>query len=999
MSNYSNQNTPRSNKSGNYNQSPHDTPVSTSRRNVSRTPGSARPRKPLFDDTPPIERHMIHIAKNREIMAKNFRREIRNVFHESDAFAFFQQQSALVIPPELTPQRYILGKYKMPPELIIKKDDNKYLNMTPRRRREATKENTKYWVDVDADGSDKLNEQQTHPSLENNEMISIEIPEATPNEELSIRSGLQDPTRQFNSPSPRADENVQNHYTQAENEKEGEGQFDERDVGVPEENVGINVEYQECAQEEMHNEEEGENQEEEQEAFIEEEAHNEKELHQEEEQKLIEENSVNEDQPEKTHYEEDHEQEEVHNLEQLKQEEEEVQEAHNEDDHIQEEEEEEAEDEVKNEEDQNQEEEAVHEEEMDDEECHKPEEEEAEEVHHEEDNKQEEEEEEVEEEVHNEEELNKDEEEYEESQNQGEELQTEYSHELQSSVLRSDIGVDTSELDVKAQKIQIPLPLTNINELEQESNQELNPLQKASPRRVYFERDLQRVKPFMPESSPSKYSHINRNDPRYEHTGEQLLEISIRPYLYALSNKYGRPIKSIREIPDIEFNDWQSMGFNWIWLYGVWEIGEYVRQYDLEDQILLNRYNENLPNWTREDVIGYPLCIYSYDINPEVGTLEDLIWFREQLKKRGMLLMLDYVPNHTAIDAPEMREHPEFYIRTTETNHEKYDLSRFMPNGIAYGAGKFMPPMRFNAQLNLFRYDCRDHQINKLLQISELCDGVRVHLAQYQINSQFDLYWDKELGDCRAPPDEFWKVAIDRVRAKNPKFIMMGESYGYENQEKLLECGFNYIYEKELLDKLLYGDVHSFKSLIFQNHFITNRMVHFVENHDEPRILSRFHYDVKIACAASAALLTLPGIRLINFHQWLGYLPQIDVNLRRANDSHANKDIMLFYTRLFKVLDTDMIRYGQWEPLVVHDSDSVLAWKWVFGNQHLLVTINFKNDWSGGRVICEDAPIDMREIPVHELIYNTTYIRDPQEMRDTGLVLYLERYQTQVFEY
>ena len=50
-------------------------------------------------------------------------------------------------------------------------------------------------------------------------------------------------------------------------------------------------------------------------------------------------------------------------------------------------------------------------------------------------------------------------------------------------------------------------------------------------------------------------------------------------------------------------------------------------------------------------------------------------------------------------------------------------------------------------------------------------------------------------------------------------------------------------------------------------------------------------------------------------------------------------------------------------------------------------------------MICNDAPLEMREIDVHEMIYNTTYVRDPQEMRDTGLVLYLEAYQSQIFEY
>ena len=33
-----------------------------------------------------------------------------------------------------------------------------------------------------------------------------------------------------------------------------------------------------------------------------------------------------------------------------------------------------------------------------------------------------------------------------------------------------------------------------------------------------------------------------------------------------------------------------------------------------------------------------------------------------RLKKRGIKLLLDFVPNHTAMDHPWISEHPEYYI-------------------------------------------------------------------------------------------------------------------------------------------------------------------------------------------------------------------------------------------------------------------------------------------------------------------------------------------------
>ncbi len=39
---------------------------------------------------------------------------------------------------------------------------------------------------------------------------------------------------------------------------------------------------------------------------------------------------------------------------------------------------------------------------------------------------------------------------------------------------------------------------------------------------------------------------------------------------------------------------------------------------------------------------------------------------RERLRERGLRLMLDFVPNHTALDHPWVEEHPEYYVAGTE---------------------------------------------------------------------------------------------------------------------------------------------------------------------------------------------------------------------------------------------------------------------------------------------------------------------------------------------
>lgn len=53
-----------------------------------------------------------------------------------------------------------------------------------------------------------------------------------------------------------------------------------------------------------------------------------------------------------------------------------------------------------------------------------------------------------------------------------------------------------------------------------------------------------------------------------------------------------------------------------------------------------------------EDIIGSPYAIVDYVCNKEFGSNEDIVNLRKKLNSMGMKLMLDFVPNHSAVDAP-----------------------------------------------------------------------------------------------------------------------------------------------------------------------------------------------------------------------------------------------------------------------------------------------------------------------------------------------------------
>ncbi|OHT17159.1 Alpha amylase, catalytic domain containing protein [Tritrichomonas foetus] len=378
-----------------------------------------------------------------------------------------------------------------------------------------------------------------------------------------------------------------------------------------------------------------------------------------------------------------------------------------------------------------------------------------------------------------------------------------------------------------------------------------------------------------------------------------LLEITTRPYLYLLSRKYGKDITKISQIPTTEFDEWQSQGFKWVWFMGIWQLGEYGLKHDLTDQGLINSYNEVLPGWTEDDVIGSPYCVVSYTVNSAIGDEDDLKWLRQQLNSRGMKLMVDFVPNHSAVDAPEVESTPSFYIRAPEGTTP--DPSKYLSNGVAYGCGMWCSPWTDVAQLNYMDQDFRNNRISVLKKIASLADGMRCDMAHLILNDNFWSYWEQELQSWGYSKltNEFWTEAISAVKNEYPDCLFMAESYG-DVLYQLHQCGFDYTYNKDLMDYLRDNKINEFKSFVqYTDRDYFNHLAHFTENHDEDRSVSTFG-SVKRANAAAAALLTLPGLRFVNQDQWNGYSRKIDVHLRRAISENPNGDAVYFLSSFIK---------------------------------------------------------------------------------------------------
>ncbi|MCW8849574.1 MAG: alpha-amylase family glycosyl hydrolase, partial [Melioribacteraceae bacterium] len=123
-----------------------------------------------------------------------------------------------------------------------------------------------------------------------------------------------------------------------------------------------------------------------------------------------------------------------------------------------------------------------------------------------------------------------------------------------------------------------------------------------------------------------------------------LYEINTRVWLkrYASNEKSA----TLKDIPKDYWNNLKSLGMDYVWLMGVWKTNESViKEYCFEPG-LVSDYNKALKDFKVEDVIGSPYSIDKYELNPQVGTIDELNDLKEYLNSIGIKLILDFVSNH-----------------------------------------------------------------------------------------------------------------------------------------------------------------------------------------------------------------------------------------------------------------------------------------------------------------------------------------------------------------
>lgn len=453
------------------------------------------------------------------------------------------------------------------------------------------------------------------------------------------------------------------------------------------------------------------------------------------------------------------------------------------------------------------------------------------------------------------------------------------------------------------------------------------------------------------------------------------MDMAYHPALYEINTRvWVRRFGAGAGLPDIPPAFWDFLverGMDYVWLMGIWQTpDEAVPRYAFV-QDLQQVYTETLPDWKPEDVVGSPYAIDRYEVHSKLGNRDELLRLKKILNQKGLKLILDFIPNHFHAESGLHKEQPDLFLHPAEEwlHADAYTFYR-NPAGQATAHGKdpYFGAWQDTAQVNYFHPSARAFMQKQLLDLSEVCDGVRCDMAMLALTDVFSRTWGHVLEDTPWPETEFWEAVIRAVKARSADFVFIAEAY-WNLESRLQLLGFDYTYDKTLTDRLKSRNVDPIRWHLMAEPDYQDRSVRFLENHDEERIAGIFSRQRAEAAAVIAA--TVPGMRFYNDGQWEGRRIKIPVQLGREPEEagcgcFTAKSITLptypwvnavcpctwyFYEALCRATNDQVFRSGRWQQLAVEavsNAGSVLAWTWELGDARRLVAVNYSEHTAQG---------------------------------------------------
>jgi hypothetical protein len=472
-----------------------------------------------------------------------------------------------------------------------------------------------------------------------------------------------------------------------------------------------------------------------------------------------------------------------------------------------------------------------------------------------------------------------------------------------------------------------------------------------------------------------------------------LYEINTAVWLQRLGAQAASSPLTLDAVPAEAWDELGALGVDAVWLMGVWQRSPAGLAIALANPELDASNRAALPDMRPEDVIGSPYCVRAYVVDQRFGGPDALAVARGELERRGLGLVLDYVPNHVAPDHAWTSERPDCLVHGNEQELAEQPEAFLRTEGgiAARGRDPYFPPWPDVVQLNAYSPGLRGAVVETLTAIGDQCDGVRCDMAMLMTNEVFGRTWGERAGP--APAQDYWPAVIPAVKRSHPDMLFIAEAY-WDMEWTLQQHGFDLCYDKRLYDRLVHDSAGAVRGHLQADRDYQEGLLRFIENHDEPRAAATFASGQ--ARAAAVVCSTLQGARMYHDGQFEGRRTRIPVFLGRGPDEPVDASMRDFYRRLVRAVADSGLRAADWSLCDVsgwpdnQSHEQLVAWCWRDGAARHLVVVNLADAAAQAHVHVPWTDLGGEAWELHDLLSEAVFERDGDELTGDGLYVALD---------
>lgn len=412
--------------------------------------------------------------------------------------------------------------------------------------------------------------------------------------------------------------------------------------------------------------------------------------------------------------------------------------------------------------------------------------------------------------------------------------------------------------------------------------------------------------------------------------GVVLVAKSVFVWLAQLSARFGHQVERLDQVPDEALAELAERGFNALWLVGVWQ------------RSLASRTIKRLRGQPEAEASAY--SVYDYRVAPELGGDAALERLAARAAAHGLRLACDMVPNHTAIDARWVVEHPERYLQLEAPPYPSYafsgpDLSSdprvqlrledgyydgsdaavvFERVDAATGERRYLYhgndgtglPWNDTAQLDFLREDVRHAVIDVTVAVARRFPIIRLDAAMTLARRHVRRLWHPAPGEggavpsraahalderefARRMPREFWRELVERLAAEAPGTMLLAEAFWLMEVYFVRSLGMNRVYNSAFMHMTAAEENAAHRAYLKRylalEPRVLERFVNYMSNPDEEPVAVRYG-DGDKAFGVAVLMAALPGLPLFAHGQVEGLREKYGMEYARPRLDEAPRE-------------------------------------------------------------------------------------------------------------